>query len=341
MDPAKILVVRLGAMGDIVHALPAVATLKRSFPHAHLTWAVEPQWGALLRGNPHVDRLLWLDLPGWRRRWWRLETCRKILAACGDLRAARFDLAIDFQGLLKSALVAAAALPERIAGFHRSLLREKAAGLFYSHHSRASSLHVVERNLDLAAEAGAARRCVEFPLPDYPPEGDLPASDFVLASPVAGWKAKQWPPAYYAQLTRLLGERLGWPLVINFAPGERSDAEPILREAPEKFCRLHLSSVEGLIAATRRARAVVGIDSGPLHLAAAMGKPGVALFGPTDPARNGPYGETFLTLRSPGAITSYKRSSAISASMRALGPDQVFQALQRQIERCSVAAPLP
>src|SRR5947209_15112152 len=116
----RILIVRLGAMGDIIHTLPAVASVKHSYPGSHLTWVVEPRWAELLEGNPFIDRLLPLDrksLAGLRAGW-------------RDLRAASYDFAIDFQGLLKSALVASSASPDRIFGFHQSQLREPAAALF-------------------------------------------------------------------------------------------------------------------------------------------------------------------------------------------------------------------
>ena len=306
--PAHILVVRLSAMGDIVHTLPAVATLRQSFPRARITWAVKPRWAALLKDNPYIDRVLPVDFPSW------------------NFRSERFDLAIDFQGLLKSALVAFASRPGRIVGFHWELLREKAAGLFYSERVRSGAAHIVDRNLDLAAAAGARNRVVEFPLPAFPAEGELPDSGFVLASPFAGWKAKQWPAAYYTRLAALL--RI--PLVINCSPAERQEAEQI------RGCTINVSSTEGLIGITRRARAVVGVDSGPLHLAAALGKPGVALFGPTDPARNGPYGNSFTVLRAPGAATSYRRSGGIASSMRAIDPEQVYDALQAQLSKNSV-----
>ena len=160
-----------------------------------------------------------------------------------------------------------------------------------------------------------------------------------LRRPAAGWKAKQWPSAYYSRLARLLADGLGWPLVLNCSPGERVEVEAIVREAPRDSCVVNVSSVEGLIGVTRHARAVVGVDSGPLHLAAALGKAGVALFGPTDPARNGPYGDSFTTLRAAEAVTTHKRRRSIAPSMLALEPESVFQALEMQISRTSVLEP--
>ncbi|MGA2742252.1 MAG: glycosyltransferase family 9 protein [Bryobacteraceae bacterium] len=316
----RILVVRLGAMGDIVHALPAAASLKHSFPGWQVAWVVEPRWAPLLEGNPFVDRVVLLD----RRtgaglaRFWR------------ELRDGRFDFAVDFQGLLKSALVACAARTDRIYGFDRTVVRESLAALFYSDKVAARSIHRVDRNLDLAAAAGASTALHSFPLPAGRAEGELPSGAFVLASPLSGWRSKQWPLDYYARLAQRLRREAGVQLVLNGPPGERDALTGVAGVADTV---LHLSSVEGLIDATRRAAAIVGVDSGPLHVAAALGRPGVAIFGPTDPAQTGPYGGTFTVLRGLGAVTSYKRGNEIDASMRAVTPDAVFDALQARMAR--------
>ena len=314
-----LLVVRLGAMGDILHTLPAVATLKHNFPGARLTWVVEPRWAALLEENPHIDRVVWL----------RRHSAAGLLASWRDLRSEPYDLAVDFQGLIKSALAAAAARPASIVGFDTGLLRERAAAVFYSRQVMSGAVHVVDQNLDLAlaVSGGAADAVREFHLPAGRAEGELPAGDFVLASPLAGWRSKQWPLEYYSALGGHLGREFGMPLVLNGPPGADLPATENVRP--------HFSGIAGLIHATRRAAAVVGVDSGPLHLAAALGKPGAAIFGPTDPARNGPYGGSLQVLRDAGAITSYKRRAEIDESMRRVTPDEVFEALRPALERCS------
>jgi len=313
-DPG-VLVVRLGSMGDVIHALPAVATLKHSFPGHHVSWVVDPRWACLLDGNPFVDQVVLLD-----RR-----TLSGIKQAWRELRARRYTLAVDFQGLCKSALAASCARPDRIYGFHQSQAREPVAALFYSKRVRTRAAHVVDRNLELAAAAGASSILYSFPLPTGCAEGELPAGDFVLASPFAGWAGKQWPLEYYSVLAQRLQQELGLPLVLNGPP-----------QAAGRFARVagavaYASSIPGLIHATRRATAVVGIDSGPLHLAAALDKPGVAVFGPTDPARNGPYGKSFTVLRAPGAATTYKRRQEIDPSMRDISPDAVLTALKARL----------
>jgi len=290
-------------MGDIIHALPAVATLKQNYPGWRLSWAVEPRWVPLLEGNPFVDRLVPI----------RRDSAAAFRESWHALRSERYDFAVDFQGLIKSALTATFARPKQIFGFHQSQIRERVAGLFYSRKTFSQAVHVVDRNLELAASAGATAALKKFWLPAGTAEGELPEGDFVLASPLAGWKSKQWPIEYYRTLGARLRQELGLPLVLNGPPGSGLD---------------HISGLPGLLDATRRATAVIGVDSGPLHMAAAMGKPGVAIFGPTDPARNGPYGDTFQVLRTASASTTYKRGASLDPAMLAITPDTVFDSLK-------------
>jgi heptosyltransferase-1 len=297
-------------MGDIIHALPAVAALKRGHPDAHLAWVVEPRWAPLLEENPFVDRVVLL----------RRDSLAGLWASRRALREKRYDFAVDFQGLLKSALVTFAAHTNSVFGFDASQLRERAAALFYTNEVMGAAAHVVDRNLELAVAAGGAGGEPVFAIPPGRPEGDLPPGDFVLASPLAGWGSKQWPLAHYRALALRLQCELGIPLVLNGRPGTPfQQCDPALA---------HYSALPGLIWATRRAAAVVGVDSGPLHLAAALAKPGVAIFGPTDPARNGPYGGSLQVMRSAAAATTYKRGAAIDESMQQISPDQVFEALR-------------
>lgn len=311
----RILVVRLSAMGDIIHTLPAVASLKNSYPGSHLTWVVEPRWLPLLEANPYVDRVVVL----------RRQSLSGFLESWRDLCAARYDFAVDFQGLTKSALVASAARPDRIFGFHQKQVRERVAALFYSNKSLSHAAHVVDKNLELAAAAGGARTLLAFPLPPGSPEGELPPGDYVLSSPLAGWGSKQWPLAHYGKLASRLKSELGIPLVLNGPPGARFDGAAA--------AVAHYSGLPGLIHATRRAAAVLGVDSGPLHLAAALGKPGIAIFGPTDPARNGPYGDSLKVMRSSAAATTYRRGASIDQSMQQISPDEVFEALAQCLGR--------
>jgi heptosyltransferase-1 len=293
-------------MGDVIHALPAVASLKHSFPHSRLSWVIKPRWAPLLEGNPFVDEIIPFT-----------RTAREILATRRLLRREHFDLAVDLQGLIQSALVAASAKADKIVGLARTQARESFAAMFYSSAVRTTAPHRVDRYLELVAAAGASNLLRTFPLPPGKPEGTLPEGPFVLACPLAGWGSKQWPLDHYSELAG----RLHVPLVVN-GP---LDAADVLRQIDG--AHVHVSGLLGLIDATRRAQAIVGVDSGPMHLAAALGKPGVAIYGPTDPASHGPYGGTLHVLRSSTAVTSYKRRSVDPGSMRAVTPEEVLQAL--------------
>jgi len=300
----NILVVRLGAMGDILHTLPAVTGLHWAHPQARIHWLVEPRWSVLLEGNRAITSLIPLN----RRSWQSVRETRRAL------KALRIDTAYDFQGLLKSAAAARLSGARRVIGYGAAHLREPLARFLYSERRAVNAPHVVDQHLQLAQVTAPSL----VALPAGEPEGDLPPGPFVLASPFAGWRSKQWPLEYFAHLAQELGRV---PLVLNVAPADSKH----LPAMPNTI--RHESGLEGLIDATRRATAVVGVDSGPLHLAAALGKRGVAIYGGTDPARNGPYTDLIRVLRSPRAITSYKRGDEIDPAMRDISVDQVYAEL--------------
>jgi heptosyltransferase-1 len=323
MAGPRILVVRLGSMGDILHTLPAVASLKHSLPRSHLSWLMHPRWAPLLDGNPFLDEVI----PFHRGSFGTMRVAWK------RFRSQRFDVAVDFQGLVQSALVAALARPDKLYGFGPMQARERPAVLFYSHTTNARSVHMVDQNLELAVAAGASSMLRAFHIPLGSPEGELPQERFVLTSPLAGWGAKQWPLEFFAELARRLRTECGLALVVNGPPYANAVLSEIAGAIP------HLSGLPGLIDATRKAAAVVGVDSGPLHLAAALGKPGVAIYGPTDPARNGPYGGTITALRAAGAETTHRRDADPAASMRSIRPDEVFEALRASMAMKSAGCP--
>jgi len=314
--PKRILIVRLGALGDILHALPAAAALKRAHAGSTLAWAVQPRFAELLEGGGLADEIIPID----RRSYGGVRT------SVAQLRGAPFDFAVDFQGLVQSALVATLARAGRIYGFAAEAVRERAAAIFYSDRVTPHAAHVVDRNIELAMAAGASRGAMEFPLPAGRAEGRLPEGPFVLASPFAGWVSKQWPLERYAELARLVKDELSMTLVLNGAPPQMAELRKV------EGAVAHASTIAGLIDATRRAAAVVGVDSGPLHLGAALGGPGVAIFGPTDPKRNGPYSERFTVLRAAWAETTYKRGSTVHASMLAISVAEVFAALREKLK---------
>jgi heptosyltransferase I len=323
MGETAILVIRLSAMGDIIHALPAVASLKKSFPDTRLVWLVAPKWMSLLEGNPYID-----DLIPFRR-----HGLRALKSSLASLRALKPGLAIDFQGLVQSALAGRAAQPKIFYGFDNSVAREPFASVFYTHRVAANGPHRVERNLQLVGAAGACELSQDAWLPAGRDEGNVPVGPFVLASPFAGWTSKQWPIENYEPLAERLN-REGLELVANIPEHRASELLKVKR------VRVHTSSIAGLIAATRRSTAVVGVDSGPLHLAAALHKPGVGLYGPTDPARTGPYGGSMVVLRAENTKTTYTRHHEIHPSMKGIAVEEVAHALMRSIASHSLVSRL-
>lgn len=300
--------IRLGAMGDILHALPAAASLKLSFPERKVVWLVGRRWCDLLVGNPYVDEIVPFDRSALRGLW----SLRR------ELRQLRPELVIDFQGLLQSALAGRMARSPRFLGFDRQVAREPLASRLYTERIHVTGPHRIERNLQLVRAAGAQHLTEESWIPEGAPEGHLPSGPYVLASPFAGWQSKQWPLEMY----EALGQRLrkeGLELVINVPSSRAKDSfEHVL---------VHRSSLSGLIHATRHATAVVGVDSGPLHLAAALKKPGVAIFGPTDPAQTGPFRSSMVVLRHKEVETTYKRGKDVHASMAEISVEEVARAL--------------
>ena len=248
-----ILVIRLGAMGDIIHALPAATSLKASFPDRKLAWLVSPRWMPLLKGNPAIDELIPFERSGLTslRATWR------------RLRDHRFDLAFDFQGLLQSALAGRVAHAKTLFGFSGSVARESHAAWFYHRRIDVKGPHRVERNLQLIAAAGASHLSFRAWIPEGREEGPLPSKPFILASPFAGWAGKEWPLQSFEQLAQIL-KRDGLELVLNVPDRGRASSES------SKIFACDRSTIEGLIYATRRAAGIVGLDSGPLHLAAAF-----------------------------------------------------------------------
>lgn len=297
----NVLIVRLGALGDVLHTLPAVTALKQAHPDWHLHWVIEPRWIPLLEGNPILDSIIPLN----RRSWSSIWEARR------QLRALALDLAIDFQGLLKSALTASQSGARRIIGYADP--RESLARYFYSEKKHVDARHVADRHAALAGVEAAPRVW----MPEGRQEGDLPDGPFVLGFPFGGWAAKQWPLDYFVEIARMLPV----PLVLNVARTDRQHCNGL------PGVHVHSSTIPGLIGAIRRATAIIGIDSGPLHLAAALERPGVAIFGPTDPARNGPYASAIRVLRSEQATTSYQRTTAIVPAMRDIRPKEVYAAL--------------
>jgi heptosyltransferase-1 len=323
----RYLVVRLTALGDILHTVPAVAALRSARPGAKIDWVVERKWAPVLEGSAAIDEVIPFD----RRSIWGAVECIQ------RLRENRYDCAIDFQGLYKSSLLAAFSGAARRIGFERAWAREEGASMFYTERVVPTGRHVSELNYSLAEQAGALRPAA----PDYPlrvPAGGAASirarlhelgvsGEYIVVGPAASWRAKCWPPDRFGELCRELEAKHGKRVIVIHGPGEKSVAEEVMRAAAPAHPIVVAPTIEELMGLLAHARFVVAVDSGPLHLAAALATPVIGLYGPTDPARNGPF--------VPGAITvdkalpeeiSYKRRAQYSPAMLRITVEDVLAA---------------
>jgi len=343
---SRILIVRLGSMGDIIHTLPAVTALRQEFPQAAMDWVIEERWAELLctlpnprsgarsAQRPLVDRIHAVNTAKWRKALLSIQSWQEMAAALSELRAPRYQIAVDFQGAVRSALIARCSGAPVIDGVAQP--RENAASMFYTHQAITRGDHIVEQNLSLAeAVVGHPLKLppVEFPH-DEAAERDcerqlreLSIGDFVIVNPGAGWGAKRWPAERYGNVARQLAES-GLKSFINSGPGEQQLVRAV-ETASQGAAKGISCSVTQLIAFTRRARLFIGGDTGPMHLAAALGIPVVAIFGPTNPARNGPFGTRSVVLRSPSSSTSHARRAQPDEGLLEIDSDQVATAARQ------------
>jgi heptosyltransferase I len=331
----RVLVMRLSAMGDILHALPAIMALREAHPDWRIGWAVEPQWRALLAtegaqargpGMPLVDRVHVIPARQWARSPLSVKTMREVRAARRELREERYDVCVDLQGAVRSALIAKWARAERLIGEDHP--RESAARLFFDDRVRTHGIHVIEQAIEVTNAVAGDSLPVRFPSLPVDIEAERKAegiaTPFVLINPGAGWGAKRWPVNRYATVAGRL-RAAGYGVVANAGPGEESLANQVASLSGGAANVLPCTIAE-LIAATRRASLVIAGDTGPLHVACALNKPVVGIFGPTDPARNGPFGVRSRVLRHPESKRDHSRHGAPEAGLLTIIPDAVMDA---------------
>jgi heptosyltransferase I len=286
----NILIVRLGALGDIIHAIPAAASLRAAFPHSRIDWLADAKHRALVDLVTVVDRVVTLErrsMGGW-------------IDAASVLRQVRYDAAIDFQGLLKSAVLARMSGAARVLGFSIWHLREKTARPFYSETDvrggETAEGHVIFKNLRLLRPLGVEDERVSFPLARTESAAladvrrmlgdDVP---FALINPGAAWPNKRWPPERYGDVAAFLREVRGLQSFVLWGPGEDALAQAVVDAASGAARLAPPTRLTDLLELCRASAIVVSGDTGPLHVATAVGTPTVGIFGPTDPERNGPW----------------------------------------------------
>jgi heptosyltransferase-1 len=323
-------------MGDVLHTLPAVASLRAVLPQTHFGWVLEERWQDLVAGacvnaggirRAVVDQVHVVNLQHWRQSLTSRRTWQDAVGSIQALRSAAYDVAVDFQGAVRSSLVAGLSGADTIFGFAEP--RENVASMFYTTAVLAEGTHVIQQNLGLAS-AVANQPLRALPLEftcsnvDTRFSGNLTGA-YVILNPGAGWEAKQWPPERYGEVAQRLASQLCVRCFINTGPGE----EPLWRtaQAASGGAAEPISCPpRELVNIVRGARLFIGGDTGPMHLAAAMGIPVVAIFGPTDPARTGPFGTRSIVLRNPHSRTTLSHENSPDRAMLEISTDDVVNA---------------
>lgn len=335
MTEPRFLVVRLGSLGDIVHTFPAVAGLRESFPAAEIIWLTHPRWKALVESSELATEI-------WATETRSYASVREILSR---IREKHFTAAIDYQGLWKSAALPFLVRVPRRIGFSSHSIREFGVPLLYTDRVRSTLTHIADQNGELSLRAGARSGvgAVTLSAPSLQEAfvvqllRGFSIDRYVVLSPGGGWRSKCWPPDRYGVLCQQIRAKLGLRCVLNQGPGDDACIAAVKCASGEADLIAYNGSLGQLMALLRNALCVVGGDTGPLHLAVALGTPAVALFGPTDPARNGPYRSPGpsgkdIVLRSPQARTTYKRGDQPDPALLELDVPTVFEAVRALVE---------
>jgi heptosyltransferase-1 len=339
----RVLVVRMSAMGDVIHGLPAIAALRAARPNWQVGWLIEQRWIELLCAHaterlqprselkPLLDWVHVSDFKKWRKGLSSAATWRDMRGCMREVRAMKYDVALDLQGSIRSAMAARLSGAKTRIGSAQP--REAPARRFYTNGVTTQGAHVVEHGLELASAACDEDLNYEAPL--FPQDSatetwadrfcaSIGFAPLAILNPGAGWGAKCWPASSYAEVAKALADR-GMAVMVNYGPQEEGLAQEV-RTASEEAARPVKCSVSQLIALTRRASLFIGGDTGPMHLAAALGVPVVALFGPTRPDRNGPYATRSIVLRRTESVDNSSHVNDPDAGLQSITPSEVIAA---------------
>jgi heptosyltransferase-1 len=329
MAEPRFLVVRLGSLGDIVHTFPAVAGLRESFPRSEIAWVTHPRWSELISRSGLATEMILVDV----------RKLSSLQDAIGRVGRAKWEAAIDYQGLWKSALLPFLGGVLRRIGFSGETIREFGVPILYTERVKSAAAHIAEQNGELTLRVGAAKAVAPFELKVLPEEEQLVlgemqsrgVSEYIVLSPGGGWRSKCWPAERFGALCEKIFREMGMRCVINFGPGEEDLAEAVRVASGDAAPVLYDEALGPLMALLRNAKCIVGGDTGPLHLGVALKTPAVAIFGPTDPARNGPYPAGNIVLRSTDAAGNHKRGTATDESLLKISVEQVFTAVRQRM----------
>jgi lipopolysaccharide heptosyltransferase I len=343
----NLLIVKLGSIGDIVHTLPALAAIRQSLPEAQISWAVEKRAAEILRDNRLLSRLIEVDTKAIRRQATLGETLRILRRQISYLRTSTFDLALDFQGLIKSAVIAKLSGAKRRFGFSRRALRERQSRWLLTDTIEVPiHKNIIIKNLSLAAQA------LQIAVPQIPADFNFPIqtneiheqeaekviaqinSDFAILNPGGGWATKLWKAENFGLLADKIWENTGLHSIISIGPGEEDLARRAVNASRTGKILATNLSLRGFYVLSRRARICVGGDTGPTHLAVAAGTPVVGLFGPTEWWRNGsPRPEDICVERNDiGCRENCHRRACNNWICLNIEVETVWQAVKRRLE---------
>lgn len=335
-EAPRILIVRLSALGDVIHGVPVACALRDAFPRATIGWVVEGRTAELLEAHPAIDHVIRAP-----RGW--LKSPRAVLALRRELRSHDFEVAIDLQCLTKSAIAAKLSGAPRRIGKAGSDGRELSK-LFHNELVPVGGEHVIDHYLELLAPLGITAPRVHFDLPERASDGllaeqilhtdELPRGRFAVLNPGAGWSSKIWPPERYGELAGRLLSDYGMPtLAVWGLPDEKPLGEAIVAASGGAARLAPPTSVLELGAVCRRAALFVGSDTGPMHLAVAVGTPTISLHGPSVADWCGAYGPENVRLQVRyEAGSAQERRKADDSAMREISVEMVHAACRRLIE---------
>lgn len=340
----RILMVRLSSIGDLVHTLPALSALRRRFPDATIDWLVEAKHKDVLLSNPDVSELIEVDTFRWRKRLHSPATWKEIAATVREIRKRDYDVVLDLQGTIKSSVAGWLAKSERFVGFATGALKEKAASLLYREKIGVNGAphHIIDRHLRLLTALDIDTKERRFPIvvPDEMERAaveklaELELSDYAILNPGASWATKRWEPEKFGALAVAIGNELELTSLVIWGPGEETIARRIIETSGGIAKLAPPTGVRDVIPYIRRARLFVSGDTGPMHVASALGVPVVGVFGPTDPARNGPFGvgDEVVWKNVPcGPCYKHRCPGYGTVCMSSIGVEEVLEAVRRRI----------
>lgn len=330
----RILLIRTSALGDVVHCLPVLTALRRHLPRARIGWLVEEAMAPLLEGHPDLDELIVVRLRSWRRRPFSPGTLGQIRAFFTALHDFAPEVVLDLMGNHKAGILAALSLADLRIGPAAAARREPSSALWISHPVPVNGGHAVDRVLSLLPALGLPPEPPDFGpeklFPTVPPTSqrllEVHPEPYVLIHPGAGWGNKRYPASWWGEVATRLREAAGLAVRVTASPGEEELAREVHRASGGAAEILPAPDLPTLAAFLRPARLVVGGDTGPIHLAHALGTSVLCLMGPTDPQVHGPYGAPERALwRALPCSFCHKRMAETKACLLEIPPAQVAE----------------